>query len=365
MRSAPEQHEERAAIARLGQLARSVGLLGAATPRDSHLEHARLLADYAAGRERLPVWTYEPNEAAPLLDAIDAVAASLRPLERSPLGMLYQARAAELRLEIEAVRSVGTGAFAACAAARFAASPERRDADALASTWCREPDVPEDSPTLASDDRDARSLVSRLRAEVARRKLPFTIRTSASLSALAAISGDTLWVAEGRRLTARDVERTVVHEIEAHALPRVRARVNPVPIFAIGTAGGSDDQEGYALWLEEARSVSGPGRRRELGARHEAVVAMRDGADFVSVVRGLRGRGVALETSLRAAERAFRGSHGVTPGLGRERVYLDALVRVRARLAEAPEDEAVLAAGQVAVGAIDALRRWVKGATEA
>jgi hypothetical protein len=197
-----------------------------------------------------------------------------------------------------------------------------------------------------------------MRAEVARRHLGFSVRTSPSLAALAAISGDTLWVAEGRKLTALDVERTVVHEIEAHALPRARARTLPVPLFAIGTARGSDDQEGYALWLEEGRGVSGPSRRRELGARHVAAALMCAGADFVAVVRSLRGRGVPIETCLRAAERAFRGSHGVTPGLGRERVYLEAFLRVGARLASAPVDEAVLRAGQVAVSAIDTLRPW-------
>jgi hypothetical protein len=155
-----------------------------------------------------------------------------------------------------------------------------------------------------------------------------------------------------------DVERTVTHEIEAHALPRTRARALPVAIFAMGTAGGSDDQEGYALWLEERRGLSGAGRRRELGSRHRAVSMMRAGADFVSVVRGVRGWGTSLEGALRIAERAFRGSHGDTPGLGREHVYLDAYLRVRDRLAAAPEDEAVLRAGQVAVRAIETLRPW-------
>jgi hypothetical protein len=56
------------------------------------------------------------------------------------------------------------------------------------------------------------------------------------------------------------------------------------------------------------------------------------------------------------AERAFRGGDGTRPGLGRERVYLEALVRVRSHLALRPRDEDVLARGQVAVGACDALR---------
>jgi len=359
MRAAPGRNDEEGAVPCLAAIARSVGLLGAVTPRDAHLEHAALLADYARGHERLPAWSYEPTgpAATRLLPLINGVAQTLS-TDATPLGALYRARADEVRTEIEAVRDVGTPAFAAHASARFAASAQQVEADALAASWCDEAEVPGDPPTLASDDRDPRSLVSRLRAEVARRRLPFAVRTSASLSALAAISGDTLWVAEGRRLASLDVERTVTHEIEAHALPRTRARASSVPIFAIGTAGGCDDQEGYALWLEERRGVSGPGRRRELGARHLAASQMRAGADFVTVVRGLLTRGVTLDASLRAAERAFRGSDGTTPGLGRERVYIEAFLRVTARLSSNAADEEVLSAGQVAVAAIDVLRPW-------
>jgi hypothetical protein len=362
--AAPETALRRAVEVELAALTRGVGLLGAATPRDAHRERARLLQDYAHGRERLPEWTYEPTLASqtPRLERLNTLASPLRALEGSPLGALYQERADELRLEIEAALAVGSPLFANRAEARFAPSIEEADADALAAEWCRTPGIPDRAPDasfIASDDRDPRSLVSRLRAEVARRALPFSVCTSPSMSALAATSGDTLWVAEGRRLRPLDVERTVMHEIEAHALPRTRARTRSVGLFAIGTAGGSDDQEGYALWLEERRGVSGPERRRELGARHEAVTLMRAGADFVAVVRSLRACGVPLDTALLAAERAFRGSNGALPGLGRERVYLEAFVRVERRLMRAPDDEGVLRSGQVAVRAIDALRPWV------
>ena len=56
------------------------------------------------------------------------------------------------------------------------------------------------------------------------------------------------------------------------------------------------------------------------------------------------------------AERAFRGGDGSSPGLGRERVYLESFVRVRAHLAAHPDDEAVLASGQIALEAIETLR---------
>lgn len=354
----------------LAHVAAKVALIGRATPIEAHVERARLLADYAAGRERLPRWTYDErsSDVRALENELASLDRPLGSLEGTPLGALYAARAEELRLELRAAAAAGTGGtgFGEAAKARYAETAETPEAAALAQRWCDAPaNEPLEPSQLASDDRDARSLVSRLRAEVSRRKLPFAVRTSPSMSALAAISGDTVWVAEGRPLTLRDVERTVVHEIEAHAIPRARARMRPLGIFAIGTAGGSDDQEGYALWLEERRGVSGAARRRELGARHDAVARMRDGADFVSVVRALRHLGLTLETALRLAERVFRGSDGKTPGLGRESVYLEAYVRVQARLKRAPDDEAVLAAGQVSVESIDVLRDWASVPSQA
>lgn len=342
-------------------LCRRVGLLGAATPKDADVERRRLLSDYSRGRERLPEWTYEPAPRSDVLRELDAVLLRVAPHERDRLGRLYGDRVAELRVEALAAEAVGTPLFAARARERFAPPPPKLAAlaDRLATTWLAEAPHAVKDTLVMSDDKDPRSLVSRLRAEVSRRRLPFEVHTSPSLCALAAVSGDTLWVAEGRALSLDDIDRTVMHEIEAHAVPRTRARAMAIGLFSIGTARGSDDQEGYALWLEERRGFSTPARKRELGARHRAVVLMHGGADFVAVVRAMQTDvGLPLDAALRIAERAFRGSKGTTPGLGRERVYLDAFVRVSAHLRASPGDEAVLSAGQVAVDAIDTLRPW-------
>jgi hypothetical protein len=84
---------------------------------------------------------------------------------------------------------------------------------------------------------------------------------------------------------------------------------------------------------------------------------MDSGASFVECVRGLVGdHAFAPREAVLVAERAYRGGDGERAGLGRERMYLACLARVRAHLAGAPADEAVLASGQVAVDAVDALR---------
>jgi hypothetical protein len=141
----------------------------------------------------------------------------------------------------------------------------------------------------------------------------------------------------------------------------LRASAQVPGIFAIGTARGVDDQEGLALVLEERHGFLRGARRRELALRHRAVEAMDAGGTLVEVVRTLLERdGAPLERAIAAAERAFRGSAGETAGLGRERVYLGAYARVSAWLDGRPEDERVIASGQVSVDAIETLRGYAR-----
>jgi len=90
------------------------------------------------------------------------------------------------------------------------------------------------------------------------------------------------------------------------------------------------------------------------------VEAMLDGASFADVALLLvRTLGLDADDAVLVAERAFRGSDGAWPGLGRERIYLESFVRVAAHLAAHPEDEDVMASGQVAVDSIAAVRDLV------
>jgi pimeloyl-ACP methyl ester carboxylesterase len=115
-----------------------------------------------------------------------------------------------------------------------------------------------------------------------------------------------------------------MHEIEAHAIPRTRAAQARIAIFQIGTARGIDDQEGLALVLEERLGFLTPRRKRELAARHLAVEAMDGGARFTDNVHGLvKEHGLTPREAVLVAERAYRGGDGTSPGLGRERIYLD------------------------------------------
>jgi hypothetical protein len=104
----------------------------------------------------------------------------------------------------------------------------------------------------------------------------------------------------------------------------VRASVEELGLFAVGTAGGSDDQEGRALLLEEQSGISDTRRRAVLGRRHAAARALRRGADWVETVELLIQLGAELPEAIDLASRVHRGG-----GLGREIVYLPALAKVQ------------------------------------
>ncbi|HEY3822107.1 MAG TPA: tyrosine/phenylalanine carboxypeptidase domain-containing protein [Polyangiaceae bacterium] len=338
--------------------ARQVQLLGSLTPIDAHRERARLVEALQAGRDASPRWTYAPVAHDDLRRGLEVAERTLAEQAETPVDRLYLDRVRELSVEAALCMAAGTADLPRLARARFAPRDAEvgRQASLLCASWLDEPRETAPSETCASDDADPRSLLARLRAEVGRLHLPFTVVTQPTLAPLAATGDGVILVAPGRRVSDEDAARTVLHEIEGHACPRARAREAPLAIFRTATARGVDDQEGRALLLEERAGLLGPRRRRQLAARHRACEAMTDGATFADVAPALvREHGLDVLQAVVIAERVFRGGDGVRPGLGRERVYLEALVRVRSHLDARPEDEAVLAMGQVSVEAAPSL----------
>lgn len=339
---------------------RSTSLLAAVTPANAAAERERLTECLARGDAPVPAWTYRRTDVTEVRRELARIAARLDE-DATPIAALYAARARELDVEAALAGAAGRPAFSALAAVRFAPFDERTAARAraVAEDWAASRDAEEPAGAIESDGDDPRSLLSLMRAEVGRLRLPFRVAAHDELSSLAATGEGTIFVAVGRRVSEEAARRTVLHEVHAHAVPRARARAASLSIFAIGTARGVDEQEGLALALEERHGFLTPSRKRELAARHAAVSAMRAGAAFPDVARALvRDHGRTAAEAILVAERAFRGADGCAPGLGREIVYLESFVRVSARLAERPGDEVRLASGQIALDALDVLRAF-------
>jgi hypothetical protein len=344
--SSPAKH---AGVGWLGSADRALGLavdqiklIRAVTPRNAAPEIALLERDFRRGARRLPRWEYDPLPVSgELCLALDRLAQFLEGL--SPLGQLYAARARELCLEASIIHAVGTPKLRALARQRFVGvsqedREDRDQADELASAWTDSPaneDAwqahmaarPDGDLVRSCDDNNPASLFSAMSREAGRFKLPVRVLVQPGLASLAATADGAILVTADKWLGCRDVERTVLHEIAGHALPRAKASMQPFGIFLLGTARGVDDQEGRALLIEEAAGFLDHSRRRELGLRHLAAGATLDGANAVDIIELLLARGASIETAVRIMARVQRGGSGFG-GLAREIVYLPAFVRV-------------------------------------
>lgn len=327
------------------------------TPENFTRELARLTTAWSLPRaDASPRFTYGPRRALDReRDALSALRAWIP--DGAPLAELYVARVDELLLEADLASAPTSATRRALAAQRFGDA----SGDALARAWLAEagavPVEPDDEPSRSDDARDPRSLLSSMKRELGRALVPVRVVARAGLASLAAHKDGVVYVAKDRLVGRRATRRTVHHEVHGHAVPFAASTRASLGLARIGAARGADDQEGWALVLEERAGFLDRGRKSELAARHVAAVHAHDGARFADATRALLSAGIAVDVAVRAALRAYRGAEGDEGGLGRERVYLSGFVRVHRAIAEDPELERWIASGRISVEAARALSR--------
>ncbi|MCS6898550.1 MAG: DUF1704 domain-containing protein [Myxococcales bacterium] len=290
----------------LTHLARSFPLVHALTPINWSSELARLTDAIRRGIPAEPRFVYRSLPLDPALPrALDALADKLDCRDHR-----NATRARALALELHLVLAVGTPAFLSLARRRFSCLPEE---DRQAESWAAlSPSLSEEEQILSDNERDPRSLLSRLRSEVAVRRLPIRVCSREALASLAAFGGGTLLVATGHRLSIRVAQRIALHEVVGHAVPWWNRGGNPPE-----DPYKQDQEEGHALQVEDRAGFLDDSRRKELGLRHIACRLAHEEEPFSAIVTRLVDLGCNVEEAVRTAARALRGG-----GLGRERVYL-------------------------------------------
>jgi hypothetical protein len=358
----------------LSLAAGQIQLIRAVTPANAESELALLERAFRRGSPRPPSWIYDGSAASPeLCLALEKLASFLDGI--SALGAVYAARARELLVEAAIIDAVGTARLRTRAEERFIPRTEQglqdlAQADDLAAAWTLSGSgsnerLTDEDRVKSCDIYNPSSLVSRMSCEAGRQRLAVRVVLQPGLASLAATGDGVILVAPAKWVARRDVERTVLHEIAGHALPRARAGAEELGIFALGTAQGIDDQEGRALLIEESAGFLDAGRRRELGLRHLAARATLEGQCFIDVVGLLLNRAATVQEAVRIAARVQRGGQG-SGGLAREVVYLPAYLRVRRALGGplAAVIERVMASGRIAVDVAPLLAKAAKRAIE-
>lgn len=330
-----------------------IALLARCRPTNEASERERWLQALRAGRATRPEWVYAPKPNLGRLRArLEELQAGLYRL--GALGALYAARAAELGLEAELAEQIGTPRFFELARQRYpiGATAEWALAREQSALWAARGLEPDPAPLIRSDDeRSPQSLVSQLRRELGRYRLPVRVEMVTRLGSHAATAEGVIFVRAGMLLGAQRSLRIARHEVLGHALPRVHAQAQPVALFRAGSAQSSDDEEGRALGIEQREGLLDEARRQELGLRHVAALAVAEGATALDCIERLTALGQNLEAAVDVYGRVARGG-----GLCRELVYLPAWRRVEHTLACDPDLERWLECGRLSLVAATALR---------
>lgn len=331
-----------------------IDLLRRSWPENAQPQCEQLARALERGEPARPAFRYAR---APRLGALRRALDALRHqlASGSAVAALYAERAAELDLEAALAEHIGQPGFAALARLRHApgSGPQWSRARSLALAWARPGEPSLAVADYASDEtRCPNSLVSILWREIGRLQVPVQVRVVAELASVAATGDGVIYVRAGARLSAAAAERIARHELHGHALPRVRARQQPLGLFRVGCARATEDEEGRALGIEQRTGALDAERRRELGLRHLGALAVAEGADATEALRLLCERGCSAEAAARLYARLARGG-----GLCRELEYLPAWLRVSSAFARDGWLEAWLEQGRVSLAGARILKR--------
>ena len=261
---------------------------------------------------------------------------------QGPWGAILAARARELELEAQMAEIIGDPQIRDLARRRFSganAEPCRQ----LARRWARVEHNNATCDGIRSDDgNDNASLYCQMRRELEICRFSFPIVFEARLAAHAVVDDKRVWLKPGVNLRSIESRRIVLHEVYGHVVRRVAVQSPENWGYSCGVIGADADEEGRALWLEEKAGLLDSTRKAELGRRHLAADACRNGATFCEAVRLLVGINTTIEQAIRIVLRVWRGG-----GIAREIIYLDAYCRAKNVLNESSGVDTWMKRGQL------------------
>lgn len=347
-------------VARAAALARPVASL---TPDNAASERARLVRCLERGETPVPAFGLSRQRVD--TSAYRAIDEARQLLSTCPWGALYEDRLDELELDLAildawgdakrvrplSARRYGRGTEPVRTAA--GESPLSDVAEALLESL---PPARPEPASLAPDASGEPSVASYIRAAALGVGLDVEVRVEPRLASLAATGERTVFLAD-RRFTMREARRLTAHEVFGHLVVAANARAQPLRLLQVGLRGSFADQEGLALYLEEALGVMCSERLRTLAARVLATVQLYGGASFGETARSLwREHGFAAPQAISIAERTFRGG-----GVARDAGYLAGFLRVRTAIATGQATVDELRRGRVSLPYVSTLRALEQG----
>lgn len=295
--------------------------------------------------------------ALPALKALDRA----RQLTRGgPAEALYLARIEELETEMLLLSSLGDAKAVRPLALRLYGRGDlpvmvgsstmrlREVADRLLADV---PDEAEEATLPAEAAPDEPSLAASMGAAAQHARLEIQLKVDERLVSDAAAGERTVYLAS-RTFGERQAARLAVHEVLGHLLAGANGRSQPLGLYVLGTSGSFADQEGVAIYLEEAAGVLDGRRLRTLAGRVLATDSVHDGATFYETARLLtREHGFSAQDATVMGLRAHRAG-----GVARDAVYLWGWLRVRGAIERGEASSLELRNGKVSLDSLPHLR---------
>jgi len=310
-----------------------INLLARCQPSNWAAVKVSLREQWLLGKRTEPVFEFAPRpDFSRLRGALESLATWLG--DGGPWSAIWAERARELVLEAEVAESVGETVLVSLARRRFSTgrASEQRALKRLARCWASLEVEPSNQARIESDDdSNPGSLVRLMRAELTRLQLPFPVRISTKLVARAAVDDTAVWLKPRELLLTGEAKRIVAHEVHGHVVRRFNGRHRKHLPFRCGVVSADLDEEGRALWMEAQLGYLDVSRKVELGRRHMAALACRQGAPFGDGVELLLKLGAPLDDALAIALRVWRGG-----GIAREILYLTGYLRAARHLRRDP-----------------------------
>jgi uncharacterized protein (TIGR02421 family) len=341
-------------LVRVASLARPVPSL---TPDNAASERARLVQCLHRGEHPVPLFTPRRQRVDP--EAYRCIDQARLLAEGTPAGALYGERLAELELDLAILDAWGDSERVRPLCLRRYGRADERVQYNEASTPLREvaraflsalpPDEPQPATlTAAGEGRSVAALIQRAALGLG---IEVDVRIEPRLASLAATGERTVFLAD-RLFSEREARRLVAHEVFGHLVVAANARAQPLRLLQVGLAGAFADQEGLALYLEEALGLMSRDRLRTLSARVIATDWLYAGASFGDTASALfRDHGFAAEAAVLVAERTYRGG-----GVARDAGYLAGYLRVRAAITSGQASLDELRRGRVSLTQLGAMR---------
>ncbi|MDH4561110.1 flavohemoglobin expression-modulating QEGLA motif protein [Pseudomonas sp. BN411] len=300
--------------AALPRLARKIRVLEAIAWPDGVEE--RFLADWRAGRLRLPEVSLQPRDHTAEIEALEHLAS--RCDTGHPAGAFLAATAGSYACAGRMLGAIGTPAFTDYSARLYQRPDhyyERQKMTPLdaARFFLDTTDALLDSRCIPATDAciPAEDFAAWMRTEVDAFFGPDQVRVVVDPDlASKAIAGATrIRLRASALFSELDKAQLLQHEAFVHVATALNGRAQPrLTSLALGAPRTTLTQEGIAMLAELITGSIDIQRLRRVALRVVAVQQALDGADFIEVFKGFLEAGQSEEESFRSTQRVFRGA---------------------------------------------------------